>query len=199
MKLPETIRELASQTLLQIGSDEPSSASVASFSEELRLLGTVEPSQRLRAFDIAARRLACQLLYRLDLHNATDAEAADMIDQDLDAIDGLGPVLADRVRAITLGAWGDRASTDHRTLALAPGWPATRQPAMDRAILRLAIHQLSLAAEDPRIIINEAVELAKSFGTERSPAFVNGILGKVARGEPAPHAEPPAESPQHTD
>lgn len=199
MKLPESIRELASQTLLQIGSDEPSPSSVASFTNELLVLGTVEPSQRLRAFDIAARRLACQLLYRLDLHNASDAEAADMIHQDLDAIEGLGPVLAHRVRAITLGAWRDRASTDARTLELAPGWPATRQPAMDRAILRLAIHQLSLPAEDPRIIINEAVELAKSFGTERSPAFINGILGKVARGEHTPHAETPPESPRHTD
>jgi N utilization substance protein B len=62
---------------------------------------------------------------------------------------------------------------------LAPGWPAHRQPAVDRAILRLAHYELKLGKVHPKIIVNEAIELAKEFSTDKSPAFVNGLLDKV--------------------
>ncbi len=56
-----------------------------------------------------------------------------------------------------------------------------RQPPVDRAILRLAYHELTSGHAPPKVVINEAVELAKKFGAEQSPAFINGVLDKLAR------------------
>jgi transcription antitermination factor NusB len=63
----------------------------------------------------------------------------------------------------------------------APSWPAHRRPSADRAILRLGWYELTRAGVAPRIAINEAVELAKRYSTDRSPAFINGVLDTVAK------------------
>ena len=52
---------------------------------------------------------------------------------------------------------------------------------MDRAILRLAHYEMTSGRTNPKVVVNEAVELAKEFSTERSPAFVNGVLDKVLK------------------
>lgn len=62
----------------------------------------------------------------------------------------------------------------------APEWPITQINRIDLAILRLALYELLvIKKEPPKVIIDEAVELAKEFGSESSPAFVNGVLGAV--------------------
>jgi len=62
----------------------------------------------------------------------------------------------------------------------APEWPIQQINRLDLAILRLAVYELAIAQkEPPKVIIDEAVELAKEFGSESSPAFVNGCLGAV--------------------
>ena len=64
----------------------------------------------------------------------------------------------------------------------APNWPIYQMPAIDKAILRMAIWELRLNTKDPappKAVINEAVELAKRFGGERSGGFINGVLGRV--------------------
>jgi len=62
----------------------------------------------------------------------------------------------------------------------APEWPIEKINKIDLAILRLAVWELIiLKKEPPKVIIDEAVELAKAYGSERSPAFVNGVLGTV--------------------
>ena len=81
-------------------------------------------------------------------------------------------------------------------LRLAPGWPAHRQGAVDRSLLRLAHHEMSATLTHPKIVVNEAVELAKEFGSERSPAFVNGLLDRVLKRvleERRQAGEPPVE------
>ena len=86
-----------------------------------------------------------------------------------------------------------------------PRWPAHRQPAVDRAILRLACYELRQEGSQPKVVINEAVEMAKRFSTEKSAAFVNGILGKVFRAlkgedpQAQPQAQPQAEPPAQAD
>ena len=62
----------------------------------------------------------------------------------------------------------------------AEGWPLDRMPAVDRALLRLAVYEL-LYCEDvpPSVVIDEAVELAKSLSTDDSPGFVNGLLSRI--------------------
>ncbi len=62
----------------------------------------------------------------------------------------------------------------------APEWPIERINKIDLAILRLAVFELLIQKkEPPKVIIDEAVELAKEFGAENSPAFVNGVLGSI--------------------
>lgn len=64
--------------------------------------------------------------------------------------------------------------------AAAPQWPIEKIAKIDLAILRLAIYELVFVKkEPPRVIIDEAVELAKSYGAEQSSSFVNGVLGTV--------------------
>ncbi|MCA9279606.1 MAG: transcription antitermination protein NusB [Phycisphaeraceae bacterium] len=79
------------------------------------------------------------------------------------------------------GAFDARERSDRITGALAPDWPAPRQAAVDRAILRLGVYELSQAKSPAPVVINELVEMSRTFGTERSPAFVNALLDKVAR------------------
>lgn len=60
----------------------------------------------------------------------------------------------------------------------APEWPIAQINKIDLAILRLAIFELLICSREPaRVIIDEAIELAKAYGSEKSPAFINGVLG----------------------
>ncbi len=62
----------------------------------------------------------------------------------------------------------------------APEWPVDKLNKVDLAILRLAIYELIIVKKTPpKVIIDEAVEIAKEFGTEKTPKFINGVLGAV--------------------
>lgn len=62
----------------------------------------------------------------------------------------------------------------------APEWPISQINKIDLAILRLAIYELIIKPkEPPKVVIDEAIELAKAYGSEKSPAFINGVLGTV--------------------
>ena len=64
----------------------------------------------------------------------------------------------------------------------APAWPVEQLPRIDRNILRMAVCEMKAATDTSiRVIINEAVELAKIFGSDNSPRFVNGVLGAIAK------------------
>lgn len=66
----------------------------------------------------------------------------------------------------------------------APEWPLDKLNRVDLAILRLAVYELTVdKAVPPKVIVDEAVELAKELGSESSPAFVNGVLGSVLKEE----------------
>jgi len=78
-------------------------------------------------------------------------------------------------------AWQVRADADKTVAALTPEWPTHRQPALDRAILRLAYYEMTSGKTPPKVAINEAVELAKEFSTDKSPMFINGVLDKIYR------------------
>lgn len=70
---------------------------------------------------------------------------------------------------------------DYDTLihTAAPEWPLDQINKVDLAILRLAIHELTLKEVPHKVVIDEAVELAKEYGSEKSPKFINGVLGTV--------------------
>lgn len=142
------------------------------------------------------RRLAFQVLFQLDARGEKDLPAirdAALTDENT----GLAP--KDRERAIDLAsaAYAARSDADRAMLELAPTWPSHRQAAVDRAILRLAHYEMVSGRTAPKIAVNEAVELAKEFSTDKSPAFVNGLLDKVLKkvlAQQSAAPRPPAES-----
>ncbi len=77
------------------------------------------------------------------------------------------------------GAVAEAAALDELIERHAKNWRLDRLAAIDRAILRLAIHELRTAETPPRVVINEAVELAKKFSSEEAAPFINGILDAI--------------------
>lgn len=71
---------------------------------------------------------------------------------------------------------------DEKIQSAAPEWPVDKIAKIDLAILRLAIYELLIEKkEPPKVIIDEAIELAKEFGNDNSPKFVNGVLGTILK------------------
>ena len=127
-----------------------------------------------------ARELAMQVLFLWDAHGSNDTEMA------LHAVAHPGaPEVNDDVRRAALqmaeGAWGQREASDQWVERLAPQWPPRRQPPVDRNILRLGVWEMTNTDTPPKVVIDEAIELAKQFSTEQSPAFINGVLDAVLK------------------
>ena len=133
-----------------------------------------------------------QVLYQIDLTGEDDAAT---LEAGLDDERGT-PVLRHEAVKLALAAWHGRPEADAAVAELAPDWPTHRQPPVDRAILRLAHHELATGRAPGRVVLNEAVELAKTFSNEHAPAFINGVLDKLYKRMPdredAPVAAPPA-------
>ena len=80
------------------------------------------------------------------------------------------------------GVVENRGRIDEIISRFAPNWPLVQMAVVDRNILRLAIYEIMLGGETPpKVAINEAVELAKVFGSDSSSRFVNGVLGSVMK------------------
>jgi len=90
---------------------------------------------------------------------------------------------------LVFGVWEHRSYLDGVIEEAAPNWPITQMPGIDKAILRIAIYELLIDETEHtpvKAAINEAVELAKQFGSDNSSRFVNGVLGTVvSRYRPA--------------
>ena len=121
------------------------------------------------------------MLFLFDANGQADRELA------LQAAQEAGEDPAGRKRAIEMAtaAWNARETIDPWVERLAPQWPPRRQPGVDRGILRLAVWELTNCDTPPKVVIDEAIELAKVFSTENSPAFVNGVLDAVLREQKA--------------
>jgi N utilization substance protein B len=86
----------------------------------------------------------------------------------------------DFARTLVMGVQTYRTYLDSIVGELAPEWPIEQIAAADRNVLRIAIYELLFEPDiPPKVAINEAVELAKMFGSESSPRFVNGVLGSL--------------------
>jgi N utilization substance protein B len=79
------------------------------------------------------------------------------------------------------GAWDQRDRADEIVARLAVDWSVDRLARIDLNILRLAIYELETMDTPPKVVVDEAVELAKAYGTEESSRFINGVLGSVLR------------------
>ena len=130
-----------------------------------------------------ARRYALQVLYALDLNDTAtsvdDALASYHTDFDLD----LDVRSREFAAQLVTGTLANLAECDDIIQSASRNWRLERMSRVDRNILRLATYELAHVPEVPtKVVINEAVELAKRFGAAEAPPFVNGILDRIAQG-----------------
>lgn len=126
-----------------------------------------------------ARKRALDLLFEAD-QRGTDV--TDLLALRLAAAD---PPLGEYAVTLVEGVQGHRERIDELLSTYSQGWELSRMPAVDRQILRLATYELLWADDVPdAVAVDEAVELAKSLSTDDSPAFVNGLLGRLVRLKP---------------
>lgn len=139
-----------------------------------------------------ARSLALQALYEIDCttHSPETVFACRLEEQPLE------DSLASFSRQLVFGVLEHAAALDGMIHRHAPEWPLDQMAVIDRNILRMAIWEFAVARKTPlKVAINEAVELAKLFGSDSAPRFVNGVLGALAAREQEllnAHARPPA-------
>jgi N utilization substance protein B len=126
------------------------------------------------------RRCAVQALYQLDAQRGDAAPSREALLESLAESPGDSETHK-RGLALALEAWARRGDADGQCAALAPDWPTYRQPMVDRGILRLAHFEITAGRTPPKVAINEAVELAREFSTDKSPAFINGVLDKIMK------------------
>lgn len=124
-----------------------------------------------------ARALALQALYEID---SVGHEAGEVVTRLL-ANETLSEENAAFIRELVSGVIHNKEKIDQNIRRFAPAWPIEQIPVIDRNILRLAIFELLFDNKVPvKVAINEAVELAKRFGSDSSPKFVNGVLGSIS-------------------
>jgi len=123
------------------------------------------------------RELAMQALFLWDSNVQQDKSAARHIVEEETA----DTVIIEAAMLMASGAWEQREAIDRRVERVAPQWPPRRQPGVDRNLIRLAVWELTNADTPPKVVIDEAIELAKQYSTEQSPAFVNGVLDAILK------------------
>ncbi|MBI4494276.1 MAG: transcription antitermination factor NusB [Chloroflexi bacterium] len=130
-----------------------------------------------------ARLLAFQTLYEVDLAHHRPGEVL----QRLEAEHPVKPEADAYARELAAGVLRHRDELDRIIHEKAPAWPLNQMSAIDRTILRLGLYEClyGRGTVPVKVAINEAVELAKTFGSESSARFVNGVLGRVVESLPA--------------
>jgi transcription antitermination protein NusB len=123
------------------------------------------------------RELAMQTLFLWDTQGQAEPAQANQFLEDASQDHDLRRAALEMAN----GVWGQRESIDKWIERLAPQWPPRRQPGVDRSLLRMAVWELTNTDTPPKVVLDEAIELAKHFSTEQSPAFVNGVLDAVLK------------------
>ena len=124
-----------------------------------------------------ARSIALQALYEVD----AVARKPEAVTERLLAEAGLTEENSEFVRVLVNGTIKNREAIDRSIRKHAPAWPVDQIAIIDRNILRLAIYEILFDNKVPvKVAVNEAVELAKAFGSDKSSKFVNGVLGAIS-------------------
>lgn len=135
-----------------------------------------------------AREIAVQSLYQMEMNGVSAQEAVDAVMEEakgdnemetevaeLAAVDGF-------TRELVLGVKTNQDALDAQLAGFLTGWQVDRLSRVDRQILRLAAYEMNHRRDVPaKVAVNEAIELAKHFGTDESGKFVNGVLGRLIR------------------
>lgn len=129
-----------------------------------------------------ARIIALQALYEIDCSGHTVPDVLSNLLEDDPLPEGIRTFTYDLVN----GVLAHQHMLDRLIHQYAPEWPVDQMAVIDRNILRIAIYEIADLDSAPlRVVINEAVELAKEYGADTSPRFVNGVLGSLAVDESA--------------
>lgn len=100
------------------------------------------------------------------------------------------------IERLVHGVFERQAELDNTLQPLAPEWPISQIARMDRVVLRIGAFELLYATDvPPKVVINEAVELAKAFGGDNSSKFINGVLGSLLRQKDGDAGNPPVKKP----
>jgi N utilization substance protein B len=133
-----------------------------------------------------AREIIVQSLYQMEMNDVDSAEAVEMLIAEAAEENETEHVITDEIelKAYVVehvnGVWEHKAAIDDMLEHYLKGWQMSRLSRVDRQILRLATFEMVFANDVPaKVAVNEAIDLAKHFGTEDSGKFVNGVLGKM--------------------
>ena len=134
-----------------------------------------------------AREMVLQSLFQMDFTQAEPAEALAIaleVQQDEEKSEEAAKAVK-YAEKVLKGTAEKLADIDALIGKYAINWDVKRMPGIDRNILRMAIYEMRFGEEKVpvNVAVNEAVELAKQFGTEKSARFINGVLGKLMREE----------------
>ena len=125
-----------------------------------------------------ARELAMQGLYQLDVQGESALKILGRFFMENEASASVRELAWKWAK----GTWDEKAACDEIILDSTIKWQLSRLSMVDKSILRLSVYQLKFCGDiPPKVVINEAIELAKKFSTEQSPGFVNGVLDAVLK------------------
>jgi N utilization substance protein B len=131
------------------------------------------------------RIVALQTLYEYEFRTQCEDESvvvAEILERNIDRYE-TAIQDTDFVKQLVDGVLKQQADLDAKIQPIAPDWPIEQIARIDRTILRIGVYELLHQADivPPKVAINEAVELAKAFGSDNSSKFVNGVLGTAYR------------------
>jgi N utilization substance protein B len=133
-----------------------------------------------------AREIIVQSLYQMEMNDVEVTEAVEMLIEEAADENETERIITDEIElkayvvAHVNGVWEHKIAIDDMLEHYLKGWQMSRLSRVDRQILRLATFEMVFASDVPaKVAVNEAIDLAKHFGTDDSGKFVNGVLGKM--------------------
>lgn len=127
-----------------------------------------------------SREVALQILFQLEFApQISFSELHSLFEKNIEKSS------LDYTDVLVQGVQAKKSAIDEHIQKASRHWKIERMASVDRSILRLATFEMLYAKEavEPKIVINEAIEIAKSYGTEESASFVNGILDQILRND----------------
>jgi len=125
-----------------------------------------------------ARTIALQVLYEFDFRSSSDVY--EIMERHIKNLDLEGENV-DFIKDLVIKTNENINEIDEKICLAAPEWPLNQVATIDRNILRVGICELLYFETPPKVVINESIELAKTFGSETSSKFINGVLGTIFR------------------
>lgn len=128
----------------------------------------------------AARELVMKMIFQMDLSNSTSQEIITMIEEEneIKDLEEQKEYIFDCIKGVET----NKSKIDEYIEKYSKGWKINRIAKVDLAIMRLAIYEMLNREDVPNAVaIDEAIELAKRYGGDNSPAFINGILGNIIK------------------